>query len=70
MRSQRVSADDGARQGITEKADGGPSRILMYVEVIVFDHRDRSESGNILILILVILAIIALIIWIVQQLSN
>jgi len=34
-----------------------------------FDDRDQSESGNVLIMILVILGIIALTIWIVQQLN-
>jgi hypothetical protein len=38
-------------------------------QIVRFDHRDESESGNVLIVILVILLIIALIIWIVQQLS-
>lgn len=38
-------------------------------QIVTFDHRDQSESGNVLIVILVILVIIALIIWIVQQLS-
>jgi preprotein translocase subunit SecE len=37
----------------------------------VSDHQeDRAESGNILIIVLVVLAIIALTIWIIQQLVG
>lgn len=62
---QRVTRHE-QRSGTGLLGEGSNSR---GAQIVRFDHRDESESGNVLLVILVILVIIALIIWIVQQLS-